>query len=176
MRRGMEITRSGAATLKEVKEIERHFHNYERWFGLSGQQDPAIQVAEPILTCKTPFRIDAGNDTWGNWVQILGINDTPAQAGMLYFDIHRINFTGFETNNSTHGIQIASGASGLAALAAGTYTEFILRTGGGNTFIGPIDIMDKRIPVGTKMWIRNWAHGVVTSWLDFYIGLHEYPE
>jgi len=162
--------------LSEVKEVEHHLHNYERWFGAAAVPSGEVHVADSILTVKVPFVIDAGNDTWGAWVQILGSSDTPAIAGNAKFDLHRLNFTDFETNNSVHGVQVAIGASGAAALSAGTYSEFILRTGGGNTFIGPIDLIDKRSDVGAKMWARNWCHGVDTSTLSFFLGLHEYLE
>ena len=165
-----------ARILRIVEELERHLHNYERWFGVAAAPDAELHVADSILTSKTPFVVDAGNDTWGAWVQVLGSDDTPAIAGNTKFDLHRFDFVDFETNNSVHGVQVALGASGAAALSAGTYSEFIVKTGGGTTFVGPIDILDRRADVGTKAWIRNWCHGVNTSTLSFFLGLHEYIE
>ena len=162
--------------LKILEEIERHAHNYERWFGAAASPDAELHVADSILTVKVPLVVDAGNDTWGAWIQILGSDDTPAISGNAKYDLHRFNFTAFETNNSVHAVQVAEGASGAAALSAGTYSEFIVRTGAGNTFIGPIDLLDRRADVSTKAWIRNWCHGVNTSTLSFFFGLHEYLE
>lgn len=165
-----------ARILKEVEEVERHVHNYERWLGAAAVPDAELHVADSILTSKTPFVIDAGDDDWGAWLQILGSSDTPAISGNTKFDLHRLNFVDFETNNSVHAVQVAFGATGAAALTAKTYTEFILRTGGGTTFVGPIDIRVVRAEIATKAWIRNWCHGVNTSTLSFFFGLHEYPE
>lgn len=166
----------GQRILDCVEILEAHHHSYERWFGAAAVANGEIHVADSILTVKVPFVVDAGNDDWGSWLQILGSSDTPAIAGNTKFDLHRFDFTAFETNNSVHGFQVASGASGAAALSAGTYSEFILRTGAGTTFIGPIDLLDKRSDVATKIWVRNWCHGVNTSTLSFFFGIHEYPE
>ena len=166
----------GARILRIAEEIERHLHNWERWFGMAAASDGEVHVADSILTSKVPFVVDAGNDTWGAWVQILGSDDTPAIAGNTLFDAHRLNFVTHETNNSTQVVQVAAGASGAAALSDGSYSEFPVRTGGGNTFIGPIDVLMRRREVGEKVWIRNWAHGVNTSTLSFFFGIHEYIE
>lgn len=156
-----------------IDETHRHIHNYERWLGAAAVPNGEIHVADSILTSKTPFIVDAGNDTWGAWLQILGSSDTPVNGGVKY-DAHRFNFVEHQTNNSTHAIQIAAGASGAAALSAGTYTEFIVRTGGGNSKIEPMEVKLKRQTAGTKLWIRNWAHGINTSTLSFFLGIHEY--
>ncbi len=166
----------GQRILKETEIIEGHIHSHERWFGLAAVVDGEVHVADSILTSKVPFVVDAGNDDWGAWVQILGSDDTPTVAGNTIFDSHRLNFTTFETNNSVHGVQIAAGASGAAALSADNYNEFVVRTGAGTTFVVPIDLLDERHDVGTKLWIRNWCHGVNTSTLSFFLGLHEYIE
>ena len=166
----------GQRILDIAEILELHQHSHERWFGAAAVANGEIHVADSILTVKVPFVVDAGDDTWGAWVQILGSSDTPAIVGSTKFDSHRFNFTAFETNNSVHGVQVAAGDSGAAGLGAGHYNEFILRTGGGTTFVGPIDIIDERHDVGTKLWIRNWCHGVNTSTLSFFFGLHEYPE
>ena len=166
----------GTRILRIVEEIERHLHNFERWFGAAAVANGEIHVADSISTVKVPLVVDAANDDWGAWVQILGSADTPAIVSNTKFDLHRFNFTAFETNNSVHSVQVAFGASGAAALSDGSYSEFVLRTGAGNTFIGPIDLLDRRADVGTKVWIRNWAHGVDTSTLSFFFGIHEYIE
>ncbi len=166
----------GQRILDVAEILELHLHNYERWFGAAAVPNAELHVADSVLTTKVPFVVDAGNDDWGAWIQILGSSDTPAIAGNAKYDAHRINFVTHETNNSTQAVQVAVGASGAAALSAGTYTEFPVRTGGGNTFIGPIDVLMGLMDAGTKMWIRNWAHGVNTSTLSFFFGIHEYVE
>lgn len=156
-----------------IDETHGHIHTYERWLGAAAAPNGEIHVADSILTSKTALVVDAGNDTWGSWLQILGSSDTPTNGGVKY-DPHRFTIVQHQTNNSTHSIQIAAGASGAAALSAGTYTEFIARMGGGNSRIDPMEIKLKRQNAGTKLWIRNWAHGVNTSTLSFFFGIHEY--
>lgn len=158
-----------------AQELDSHIHNFERWLGVAAVPNGEIHVADSILTSKTPFVVDAGNDDWGAWVQILGSDDTPQIAGNVKYDAHRINVVDHQTNNSTHAVQIAAGASGAAALSAGTYTEFVVRTGGGNSRIDPMETKLKRQDASTKLWVRNWAHGVNTSTLSFFAGIHEYP-
>ena len=166
----------GARILRVVNEIERHFHNYERWFGMAAASDGEVHVADSISTSKAPFVVDAGNDDWGDWVQILGSGDTTESDGNTKFDLHRLDFVDFETNNSVHAVQVGYGASGAAALSDGSYSDLIVRAGAGTTFIGPIDLLIRRTDVGTKTWIRNWCHGENTSTLSFFFGLHEYIE
>lgn len=157
-----------------VEEIDSHIHNYERWLGAAAVPNGEIHVADTISTSKTPFVVDAGNDDWGAWLQVVGSSDLPIRSGMVQYDPHRFSIVERETINSTHAIQIAAGESGAAALAAGTYTEFISRMGGGNSRIDPVEIKLERVTAGTKLWVRNWAHGINTSTLSFFIGVHEY--
>ena len=157
-------------------ETEKHFHNYEKWFGLAGTPAAETHRADRITLKPDPFVVDAGNDTWGSWYQVLGSSDTPVVATNTKFDFHRILVVDWETNAQDYFIQIATGESaGLAAkLTAETFTELGLTTGGGLSEVGPIDIMDRRFTVGEKVWVRTWADGQATSTLSFYIGLHEY--
>lgn len=157
-----------------IDEMHDHIHNYERWLGAAAVPNGEIHVADSIIISKTAFVVDAGNDTWGPWLQILGSDDTPQITGQVKYDSHRFTIVQHQTNNSTHSIQIGAGESGAAALSAGVYTEFIARMGGGNSRIDPMEIKLKRQNAGTKLWIRNWAHGVSTSTLSFFFGIHEY--
>lgn len=158
----------------KVEEIEKHFHNLERWLAAAAVPAGETHVADSITDNQTAFRADGGNDTWGPWLQILGSSDTPAQTGLLKFDLHRLLIISHERNNNCYLIQIGFGASGAAALSAGDYTEVPLVTGGGNTEVGPIDMISARQDVTTKAWVRVWAVGQNTGTLDFLIGLHEY--
>lgn len=155
-------------------EVERHLHSYERWFGLAAVPVGETHVADGVLANPSPFRIDAGNDTWGAWVQVLGSTDTPVNVGDAYFDLHRVEIVGVETANVTYFIQVASGESGAAALAAGTYTEFVFRPQSANGRPAPVEMQDRRVAVGTKVWMRNLAKGENTAYLDLYVGVHSY--
>jgi len=155
----------------KVHEIEKHLHNNERWLGLAAAPSGETHRADDGVM--TPFRMDGGNNTWGNWLQIAGDADTPVQAGMAKFDLHRILFSDVENTKTLTRVQIAGGASGAAALAAGDYTEF-METPEKDAKQEPVQFMMPRYAAGTKMWIRCWVSGENTSWIDFFYGLHEY--
>jgi hypothetical protein len=157
-----------------IMEIERHLHGYERWFGLAGTPDAELHRADRIGTTTAAFQVDAGNNTWGSWLQILGSSDTPADGTNAKFDLHKLMIVDCERDGATHLIQIAAGASGAAALTAGTYTEFVYRPQATNTEELPYPIMMRRQNAGTKIWARVWSVGQNTGTIDFFIGLHEY--
>jgi hypothetical protein len=160
-----------------VHEIERHIHSSGRWFG-TAETPTATHFADRIgatgLSAGEPdaFVIDAGNDTWGNWVQLFGSDDTPANAGKTYFDPHEMVINAAE-RAATYFIQIGRGASGAATLAAGTYTELVLDTvsrSGGNI----ISVQSGRAPAGNLLWARCMSPGNDTGIFSFYMGIHEY--
>ena len=157
-----------------IGEVERHFHGWERWFGLAGTPDAEVKRADAIGTTVAPFVIDAGNATWGNWLQILGSSDTPASVGSAKFDLHKIMIVDVERDNSIHFLQIAAGTSGAAALTAGTYTEFVFKPQAVNTEETPFELMMRRQNAGTKVWARVLAVGADTGTVSFFVGLHEY--
>lgn len=156
-----------------IGEVERHLHSYEHWFEKATAPNAEIHVADHIGEGAGPFVVDAGNDDWGAWVQILGSTDTPHQAGSVKFDPHRLLFTNAESNES-YFLQIANGASGAAGLAAGTYTEAAFHPASNQIDSGPVDIQTRRIATGTKVWVRCMCPGVNTATLTFYYGIHEY--
>lgn len=157
-----------------IAEIERHLHSGASWFEVAGTPDAELHVADRIGTVGGggAFRIDAGNNTWGSWVQILGSSDTPARAGMVYFDPHQFIVEDTEAAG-TYFIQMGRGASGAAALSAGTYTEWVYAAANNkNTAIIPVQT--GRAPAGSKVWLRCMAPGENTAWMDVYFGIHEY--
>ena len=156
-----------------VGEIERHLHSYESWFGAAVAPSGETHVADRIGTTQTAFQADAGNDTWGSWVQVLGSSDTPARTDQVKYDLHRFEFVTAE-RTGTHFIQVAFGDSGAAAFTAGDYSEFVIVEPIGQALPGPIQVQDRRKDVGTKAWVRIFVPGQNTGTLDFYIGLHEY--
>lgn len=154
-------------------EIERHLHSYERWFETAASADGETHVADPAGTGGGVFQIDAGNDTWGSWVQILGSSDTPAITGAVKYDVHRIEITAAE-RDEIYVIQIAFGDSGAAALTAGSYTESPFKPASNLVDSGPIVMQSRRQAVGTKAWARCICPGQDTATIDFMFGLHEY--
>jgi len=158
-----------------VAEIERHFHNWERWIGSASSLFSADDVAGLSITSSSvPFVIDAGNDTWGNWLLISGSTDTPLITGMTKYDLHKIMFVDVERDNSTHFIQFAFGASTAALISSGSYTEIVYKPQATNTEEIPYPFITRRQNAGTKCWARVRAVGADTGTVSFFVGIHEY--
>jgi len=151
-----------------VGEIERHLHSHERWYGVAGTPSAthkADQVAKDIAS----FQIDAGNDAYGAWVQLLGSADTAYK-----YDLYEISVTAVERASTVHFVQIAFGATGDAAVTAGDYTEFIYRSGAAITREAPVTFQTRRHAAGTLAWARCLAYDSDTGTLNFYFGMHYY--
>jgi len=161
--------------LKAVEETEHHFHTVERWFGKAVSASGETHVADRLGAGVAAFRLTAGNNTWGAWVQLLGSSDTPADTGKVYYDPHRIEIT-VASNTASYFIQIAAGATGDVALAAGEYTEFPYTPNTNQIDAGPVIIKTDRYLTGTKLWARCLCLGQNATTIDMYIGLHEYTE
>jgi len=156
-----------------VHEVERHLHSNERWYGDATGAVGETHVAERIQAGTIPLIIDAGSSTWGSWLQILGSTDTPADAGSLYFDLHRILIQSAE-KNETYFLQISTGETAAAGLSNLTYTEVVFQPLSNQIDSGPLVVQTKRYAVGTKVWARCLCLGQDTGTLNFYFGLHEY--
>ena len=156
-----------------IHELERHLHSYERWFELAAVPNGTIHRGDAIGTGAGAFQIDAGNDVYGAWVQVLGSSDTPAIAGSTHYNVHRINVEATE-RAFTYVIQIGFGVTGAAALTAGTYTEVPFTPATNLIDSGPIIVQTRRQTAGTLAWARCICPGQNTATMDFYIGIHEY--
>ena len=154
-------------------EIERHFHSYERWLEAAAAASGETHVADVLGAGAGAFQLDAGNDDWGAWVQILGSSDTPVITGSAKFDLHRIEVE-TEERTGTYFLQFGFGATGAAALTAGDYTEAVYTGPAGAQTGGPIVVQSRRITKGVKAWARAKCPGQNTGTIDFYLGLHEY--
>jgi hypothetical protein len=157
-----------------VHEIEKHFHNRERWIGEHTTRNAEVDCGETGRL--VPFQATAGNNTWGTPLCILGTTDTPVIAAQTKFDIHRIMIidVAVAANVISHYIQIIYGTGTAAdAITAGQFSEIIVtpeRAGKAE----PFDIMMPRVTAGQKAWVRHWVKSVNAPTMDFYIGLHEY--
>lgn len=167
------LTGTNNSLAYRVAEIERHFHSYERWFETAAVPSGETHVADQIGDGGGAFQVDAGNDDWGAWVQILGSSDTPAIAGNVKFDLHRVDVEATEAD-VTYFMQFAFGDSGAAALASGDYTEAVFKANTNRVDAGPVEVQARRKNVGTKVWARCMSPGTNTATIDFYIGIHEY--
>jgi hypothetical protein len=108
-----------------VAEVERHLHSGARWFETAAVPDGEAHVADRIGSGAGAFQIDSGDQTWGEWVQVLGSSDTPVDAGKVYFDPHLMTISDNE-RAGIYFVQFTRGDSGAAGLAAGRYTELAL--------------------------------------------------
>lgn len=161
---------------QEVFEIEHHLHNRERWCGAAAGWDGTNEVNATDPDRLNPFVMDAGNDTWGVPVCIIGSGDTPVIGGMTLFDPHELLVTAVENAKIAHKkIRLAWGTSYAQAIIDGTFTEEVfvpLSNRGGNT---AFDLIAQRLAVGTKVFAALWGFGEDTCTIDFIIGIHEYP-
>ncbi len=160
-----------SAVLAALVDIDDHFHTRGRVFGTAAAPNGEVHVAD--TDSMTAFQPDAGNDTWGTWLQVVGSSDTPIITGSLHFDIPDILITAVERNNVIHRIQIAHGTSGAAALALGDYSDLIYKpqtTQGEETYV---IFQSASISVGIKVWMRVWAAGQDTGTLDAFLRIHE---
>ena len=158
----------------KVHEIERHFHSAGSWFGAAAAASGETHVADRVGAGIDPFQLDAGNADWGSWVQVLGSDDTPARTSMVKFDPHEVAVMEAE-RVGTYFIQMGRGASGAAALAAGTYTEFVYCSDRiGARAAGITKVQTGRATAGDKVWARCLCVGENTATIDLYVGIHEY--
>ena len=94
---------------------------------------------------------------------------------MVQYDIHRIIFSTVERANTETRVQIGFGATGAAALTAGTYTEQLFSVPANSRNVA-IDSRILRAASGVKAWVRVWADGADTGTVTFFIGVHEYDQ
>lgn len=158
-----------------LAEIERHFHNTEKWFGAAAVPDGETHVADRMAGGIQPFVLTAGDNDFGPWVQIFGSGDTPATDGMVEFDAHRFLVTDTSSTN-TYLIQVVSGeSSGIAAkIAAEQFSEAAYISATNNNDSGVEEIMVRRTDVGEKVWARCICIGSNGSTISLYPAIHEY--
>jgi hypothetical protein len=160
------------------EEAEQHLHNWENAYGLAVTPNGEIKRADLMslytnLNIVTPFIIDAGDNNWGSWLQILGSSDTPLRVGSVKFDLRNLGFSANE-RSGVYIIQLAFGASAAQAITDMTYSMFPIAFDAANGR-KESGIFVKDVPVGTKVWIRCLCPGQNTGTIAFYFTIHEYP-
>jgi len=160
----------------EAEFIEEHFHNREYWFGKLAPQTATNWGQRASLA---PYRAISGNNAFGtdlnDEAQVIGSADTPVRLGCTTFDMRRIQILDVSVA-ITFLLRVIHGTGTMAdAETAGQYTEITtLQLASPNGSAHPADIIQERIPVGHKVWIR--AKSVTdNAWIDFLVGEHEYP-
>jgi hypothetical protein len=160
----------------KVHEIEKHFHNRERWFGKLAVQT-ATDWAENNLS---PFRAISGNNDYGTEANdealIFGTADTPAIVGGVKYDAHRL-FIIDASSTTIWKLQLIYGSGTMAAaIAAGQFSTVMVKVdaAAAATPALPVDIITPRLTCGVdKMWMRAW-NATDNATIDFFAGIHEY--
>jgi len=168
----------------QTYEIETHLHSGERWMGAAASSSGTTHIADQVGAGAAgaeaaAFSVDAGNDDWGTWTQIIGSTDTPVDSGNLYFDFHEILITATERNSAIYLVQVVVSAAAPADDPLdGTYTEFMFISTGASplALAPPVVIQEKRAAAGSNVWMRTRVPNQDTGTMGFYVGLHEYAE
>jgi hypothetical protein len=162
---------------EEVIETEVHLHSYECWFEEAGTPTGETHIAVKVGDSDgaAGFDLDAGNDTWSAWVQVLGSEDTPCREGKVKYDFHEVLFTDNE-RTALYFVQFAFGETGAGAFAADEYTTVPYFPAAVNIRSGVALVKGTRHLAGTKVWARIMCDGQNTATLSFIFGLHEYDE
>ncbi len=179
---GTEVVdlRGGTATMQQAYDesygAEKHIHNYERWFGISGDQSGNDWALESSLA---PFVATSGAADFGTAIKVLGTTDTPDQADMVKYDPHRIFVTDMNTNTlyilrfifDCDGDEVANTAEGKGYY---TDTPFIAPDTNVNRVGGvAVTIITKQVISGIRLWAKV-KNALTAKTLNFYIGIHEY--
>ena len=163
-----------------VHEIEKHFHNNEKWFGKSADQSGVNKWAKSVSESGMPtsFRAISGTANYGTDVNdealVWGLYDTMGTDAKL--DLHQIFVTAASTT-TLWIVRIIYGAGTMAdAITAGQFTEIPIIADAAQN--GSIDVILKlmmpRITIGThKIWIQA-KNATNNATIDFIIGGHSY--
>lgn len=160
----------------KVHEIERHFHGRERWFGKLAVQTATDWAADTL----TPYRAISGNNAYGSDANdealVLGTADTPAIAGNVRFDLHRIMMVG-ASSQTAYKLRIVYGTGTMAdAITAGQYSELVIMSDPSAAQV-PHDVFEVMMPRGTcgstQVWVQAW-NASNNATIDFLVGEHEY--
>ena len=158
-----------------IQEIERHFHNRERWWGAVGAPDETNAIEANVTR---PFAAPSRADTWGAAVPICGTDDDPTPGdGDTKFDIHRLLVTDLDDETDAWRMRIIWGTgTSAAAIGADQWTEIMLQANAvpGNRAGGqPIEVIMRRVDVGAKLWAQSWNNSINEE-LSFFFGVHGY--
>ncbi len=167
-------------------EIEKHFHNVQRWYGKSADQSGVNPWAKSISDSGMvgSFQAISGNATFGadanDEALVWGVNDTiatpPNAVPYVKMDIHNMFITASSVTTLWY-LRLVYGTGTMAdAITAGQYSTFPIiadaAQGGSIDIIVPI--MMPRITIGTdKVWMQA-KNATNNATIDFLIGVHGY--
>jgi len=167
-----------------VHEIEKHFHNSERWYGKSSDQSGVNPWALSVSTSGMPgsYRAISGTNTYGadanDEALVWGLNDVLSVGGVVQtkLDFHQIFVTASSVTTIWY-VRIIYGSGTMAdAITAGQFTDFPVIADAAQN--GSIDIiipvMMPRITIGThQIWVQA-KNATNNATLDFLVGVHGY--
>ena len=159
----------------QIEEHDENFHNREYWFGKSADQSGNNWGTRASLT---PYQAISGDNDFGgdanDEAKVIGSADTPVRSGDIKFDFRRIQVVAV-SSNTVYLLRIIHGTGTMAqAEAAGQYTEIPFFKESAPARGAPLDLVQERIPVGNKIWIRA-KNATNNATIDFLGGIHEYP-
>lgn len=160
-----------------VEEIEKHFHNRERWRGMLAVQTATNWADDNV---DTPYQVISGANTWGvdtdDEAQVFGTADTPIIAGTIKFDPFRISITNL-SSDTPYKLRMIWGTGTMAdAITAEQYSELIVENivTGSKSGGAPTDFRMPRLNSGVdKVWVQAWNE-TDNATCDFFVGIHEY--
>jgi hypothetical protein len=171
------ISDDGESVALIADTVQHHLHSYERWFGAQ-----VTQAGPGSQNRLTGFRAtsSATANTFGTAIVVFDGTETPTQAGMKYFDFHRIQTINAENANKTYRIRFANSSHGQTsyadAVAAGAYSDVCVTLTNNASQALPFILFSERMRSGTKVWAAIASADAVAQWVDFLIGIHEYEQ
>lgn len=168
----------------KVHEIEKHFHNYERWYGKSADQSGENPWATGLSEAgmRTSFQAISGTNDYGgdanDEAQVWGLYDTLSVGGVSQtkLDIHKIFVTASSVTTIWY-LRFIYGTGTMAdAIIAGQYSTIplVADAAQGGSIDVIIPIMMPRITIGThKMWVQG-KNATNNATIDFLVGVHGY--
>jgi len=144
----------------KVHEIEKHFHNEEKWYGSGGGG-----LAEENNT--TPWSISSGTpaDTFSTPTQLAAPNTFP----QVKYDVHRIFISNVATNNNTYLIRFLCGPTAGSASVITTVPYRVATA----SRVSPQDVIFGRRNTSDGLWVSVQS-STAGSAIDFIIGIHTY--
>lgn len=172
---------------KESWEIERHFHAGDFGFGAAAVPAGETHIADRVGSGAAgaeiaPFVLDAGNDDWGTWTQVLGSSDTPTAvvASATHFDFNEMTIVATEDDEQRYMwelvVQEDAPADDPQNGDYATSGEFYIQAAAvqGSPVLPTRIFRCYRRPVATKIWMRLRAPNLNTSTASFYLYGHFY--
>lgn len=163
-------------------KVERHVHGYPHFFGVAATPTGAHKAdlvedltGVGVFGAATAFTLDAGNEVFGTWVQLLGSGDTPVWGPNTHYDMHWVHIRDAE-RAELYILQFAFGAVAADAVTAKAYSVALVQPDATNRISVAAPMNSEPIAAGTLAWARAFCPGQNTATINILPGLHEYTE